>query len=139
MANKQITGMRGVYLVAAELSKRGFIVSPTSRGAQGADLLVTDQQCQKVFTVQVKTDGAGTSFWLVGKKVKETVSPSHIYVLVRIRYLKGEEIIEFYIVKSARLEKLAYHEGDWPNVKARDLKRYKDKWAVFGAPDDQET
>ena len=42
MPNRYITGMRGVYLVAAELSKRGFIASPTSRGAQGADLLVTD-------------------------------------------------------------------------------------------------
>ena len=42
MANKgAITGMTGVYLTAAELSKRGFIVSPTSRGAEGADLLVT--------------------------------------------------------------------------------------------------
>ena len=43
-----ITGMIGVYLTAAELSKRGFIVSPTSRGAEGADLLVTDQECQHV-------------------------------------------------------------------------------------------
>jgi len=33
----QMTGMLGVYLVAAELSKRGFIVSPTSRSAAGAE------------------------------------------------------------------------------------------------------
>lgn len=36
MKSSQITGMRGVYLVAAELSRLGFIVSPTSRGARGA-------------------------------------------------------------------------------------------------------
>ena len=47
--NAIISGMTGVYLVAAELSKRGFIVSPTSRGAEGADLLVTDQErCSEI-------------------------------------------------------------------------------------------
>ena len=35
MANEgQMTGMLGVYLVAAELSRLGFIVSPTSRSAR---------------------------------------------------------------------------------------------------------
>jgi hypothetical protein len=57
MATKgQMTGMLGVYLVAAELSRLGFIVSPTSRSAAGADLLVTDQECQKAWSVQVKTN-----------------------------------------------------------------------------------
>jgi hypothetical protein len=35
----QLTGMRGVYLVAAELSRLGFITSPTSRSALAADIL----------------------------------------------------------------------------------------------------
>jgi hypothetical protein len=38
-----MTGMQGVHLVAVELTRRGFVASPTSRGAFGADLLVTDQ------------------------------------------------------------------------------------------------
>lgn len=132
--------MRGVYLVAAELSKKGFIVSPTSRGAQGADLLVTDQQCQHAFTVQVKTDTSNRGFFLVGKKVKKNVAHSHIYVLVRIRYLKKEEkeVTEFYIVRSKKLYELAYHEGNWPNVKVKNIEKYKDNWTVFGSPDDQE-
>jgi hypothetical protein len=46
--------MRGVYLVASELARLGFIVSPTSRSAIGADLLVTNQSCKKAFSVQVK-------------------------------------------------------------------------------------
>ena len=36
---QQLTGMRGVYLVAAELSRLGFIASPTSRSAVGSDIL----------------------------------------------------------------------------------------------------
>jgi len=54
--NGQLTGMRGVYLVAAELSRLGFIASPTSRSALAADILVTDQACQRAFSVQVKTN-----------------------------------------------------------------------------------
>jgi hypothetical protein len=53
---RQMTGMLGVYLVAAELSYRGFIVSPTSRSAIGADLLVTDQECKRTWLVQVKSN-----------------------------------------------------------------------------------
>ena len=85
MASKaQITGMRGVYLVAAELSKRGFIVSPTSRSAVGADLLITDQKCKKAYSVQVKTNVRTHTFWLIGKKTRESVSDSHVYVLLSL-------------------------------------------------------
>ena len=52
-----ITGMQHGYLVAAELSRRGFIVSPTSQGKFGADLLVADHSCHQSWTVQVKTTG----------------------------------------------------------------------------------
>ena len=90
MATKQqLTGMQGVYLVAAELSKRGFIVSPTSRGAAGADLLVTDQKYKRAFSVQIKTNKKTFGFWLVGKKAKEISSNSHIYVLVYHKVIKN--------------------------------------------------
>ena len=45
-AKNQLTGMRGVYLVAAELARHGFIASPTSRSAQAADILATDPDNQ---------------------------------------------------------------------------------------------
>lgn len=133
MPNRQITGMRGVYLVAAELSKREFIVSPTSRSAQGADLLVTDQMCKRAYTVQVKTDTTGNNFFLVGKKVEATVSRSHIYVLVRIRNPQPDrEVIDFYVVRSAKLFELAYHGGKTPNIKINAIERYKNNWKTFG-------
>jgi hypothetical protein len=86
MATKgQMTGMLGVYLVAAELSRLGFIVSPTSRSAAGADLLVTDQECQKAWSVQVKTNKKPTNFWLVSAHAEKLKSDSHAYVFVNIR------------------------------------------------------
>jgi len=68
-----LTGIRGVYLVAAELAKRDYIASPTSRSAAGADLLVTDASMQRAFSVQVKTNGKAMNFWLVGKQGQELV------------------------------------------------------------------
>jgi len=135
-ASKQNTGMRGVYLVAAELSKLGFIVSPTSRSAFGADLLVTDRQCKKAFSVQVKTNARTFNFWLLNKKSKELISPSHIYVLVNTK--RNEDEIEYFIVPSKIVSKKMYIEkrkkSIWYSFDYKDAKRYRDKWDVFGKP-----
>lgn len=135
MASKgQMTGMRGVYLVAAELSKRGFIVSPTSRSALGADLLVTDQLCKSTYSVQVKTNAKNASFWLIGAKAKANVSTTHIYVLVNIRdSAKNGDSVDFYVVPSKQLAKLGYHDGSWPNIQRAQLSTHKDNWAPFGS------
>lgn len=135
-ASKQNTGMRGVYLVAAELSKLGFIVSPTSRSALGADLLVTDQQCKKAFSVQVKTNARNFYFWLLNKKSKELVSSSHIYVFVNL--LKRGDEIEYFIVPSKIVSKKIYIEKSKKSIfysfDYKDAERYRDKWDVFGKP-----
>jgi hypothetical protein len=106
MASKgQLTGMRGVYLVASELSRLGFIASPTSRSASGADILVTDQICKSAYSVQVKTNARTFNFWLLSQKSKEQVSDTHIYALVNIRKNKEKETIEYYIVPSKVVSK----------------------------------
>jgi hypothetical protein len=79
-----MTGMQGVYLVAAELTRRGLVVSPTSRSAFGADLLVTDQKCKQAWSVQVKTNFGRPGFWLLNKHSHKTKSDSHVYVLVNL-------------------------------------------------------
>jgi hypothetical protein len=86
MATKgQMSGMRGVYLAAAELARQGWIVSPTSRGAAGADILMTTHDCNHAYSVQVKTDTTNRTWFLLGSRAKSIKSDSHIYVLVQIR------------------------------------------------------
>ena len=133
MASKgQMTGMRGVYLVAAELTRLGFIVSPTSRSAIGADLLVTDQKCKNTYSVQVKTNATTFNFWLIGRKAKETVSETHIYVLVNIKNsVKSGESIEYFIVPSKQLAKGGYHDGNWPSIAREKIISCRDKWSAF--------
>jgi hypothetical protein len=72
MASKgQMTGMLGAYLAAAKLTQKGLVVSVTSRNARGADLLVTDQEYKKTWSVQVKTNRKPATFRLLSKDYKE--------------------------------------------------------------------
>lgn len=133
---QQLTGMRGVYLVAAELSRLGFIASPTSRSAIGADILATDHSCKNTFSVQVKTNARTFNFWLLTKKAREQVSLNHIYALVNLRKTKTGETIEYYIVPSNLIsEKMVYSKNrnsEWWAINLKEVEEYRDKWSLFG-------
>jgi hypothetical protein len=131
MASKgQMTGMLGVYLTAAELVKRGFIVSPTSRSAKGADLLVTDQRCQNAWSVQVKANASNASFWLAGRSARDLKSKTHIYVFVSIPKNKAPR---FFVVPSRTVaKKVPGGRKSWYPY-YRD-ERFENRWAIFGNP-----
>lgn len=143
MATKgQMSGMRGVFLAAAELAKQNYIVSPTSRSAAGADLLVTNHSCSTAFSVQVKTSSRKASFWLVGKNCQDIVAKSHVYVFVMISEMrKGgqvEEVFDYYVVPS-RIVSQYTQKYDRPNgarysIQKKLIEKYKDKWSLFGSP-----
>ena len=132
MATKgQQTGMRGVFLVAAELAARGYVVSTTSRNAMGADLLVADERCDNAFSIQVKTNGKPASFWLVGEKAAHVRSPSHFYVLVNLR---GDGAHEYFVVPSAVVAsnmKVAHRRNStWFAFQKRDAEPYRNAWSL---------
>src|SRR5215469_3767334 len=79
LSSAQMNGMRGVYLVAAELARRGLITSPTSRSARGADILATTPNLSKAFSVEVKTT-TNNKFWQLSPPAKTTKADSHTYV-----------------------------------------------------------
>jgi hypothetical protein len=131
--------MRGVYIVAAELSRLGSIVSPTSRSAAGADILVTNSSCSRAFSVQVKTNASTFGFWLVGKHALTLKARSHIYVLLNLRKQKdGTDTTEFFVIPSVTLVKVAREyvrqSSSWYAVKRESILRYKDRWKFFGNP-----
>lgn len=136
MASKnQLTGMTGVFLVAAELSKIGFIVSPTSRSALGADLLVTDQACKKTYVVQVKTNGSTFGFWLVGAKTSQITSRNLIYALVNLRKTGPE----FFLIPSHLVARKTIHsppsktrKTSWYSISLVEVAKFKDNWSIFG-------
>ncbi len=131
----QFTGMTGLYLVAAELSKRDFIVSPTSRSVQTADLLIADASCKNVYAVQVKTNASTFKFWLVSAKSKTLTSRNLVYALVN---LLKDGTVEIYLVPSAILAKHVVFSPKSPTRKfdgysiyLKHIAKYKDKWTIF--------
>lgn len=128
--------MTGVFLVAAELSRRGFIASPTSRNAQGADLLVTNAKGKRTFAVQVKTNASTFNFWLLNANAKELKSNSLIYALVNLR----KDRIEYYLVPSRIVSRnmrisppTPSRKSAWYSIYLEKVGKYKDNWRVFGA------
>ena len=132
--------MQGVYLVAAELTDQGFIVSLTSRNAFGADLLVTDQRCKKTWSVQVKTTRQTRSFWLVGEHARNIKSPTHVYVFVNLK--DKSQRPEYHVVPSefvatnTKEDKGKTNENvTWYYLDRSDAKPYLEGWTeVFGNP-----
>jgi hypothetical protein len=131
-----MTGMLGVYLVAAELTRLGFIVSPTSRSAAGADLLVTDQECRKAWSVQVKTNKRAANFWLVGAHGAKLRSESHAYVFVNI----GREARPEYVVASSAhvVSKVVRFTSKTGSVWYSFMREHRpvpgEGWELFGDP-----
>ena len=138
MVSKFQNGMQGVFLTAAELTHRGFVVSLTSRNAFGADLLVTDNQCQRTWSVQVKTNkSTSANFWLVNAHSKKIKCDSHIYVFVG---LNGDQRPYFLVVPSsvvaANVEEQKTKSGTWYSFSRNTKGIPKDEgWkAAFGNP-----
>jgi Holliday junction resolvase len=130
MASKhQLSGMRGVFLVAAELSERGFVVSPTSRSARGVDLLATNADGTRTFAVEVKS-ASKTTFWIVGKEAGMHKSRNNIWVFVKFGRL-GERA-RFFVVPSMRLRRYFNKGKTVPFVKRNAISKYEDRWQAFG-------
>jgi hypothetical protein len=133
-----MTGMLGVYLTAAELTARGFVVSPTSRSAFGADLLVTDQWCKKTWSVQVKTNRNAAKFWLVNAHSEKLRSDTHIYVFVNLR---GSDRPDYRVVPSRTVAENVCREAIkgniWYSFSPSDTRSHdptKEGWEIFGDP-----
>ena len=117
--------MRGVYAVAAELSRLGLIASVTARNAKGADILVTDVDCRHTFSVQVKSSRARQNWhWLIGKDAPS--SESLVFVFV---YFPTKGAPDFYVVPSRRMKRMQQDtDRDMPYVRKADIERYKNNW-----------
>ena len=128
----QTTGIAGVFLVCAELTQRGFIACPTSRNARGADILVADENCNHVYSLQVKTNGKNASFWLLNPHAKQMVAPTHLYVLVNI--LKDGP--KFFVVPSQvvarKMDVAAQGKSTWYSISRENVKKFEGKWELVG-------
>ena len=56
------SGIAGEFYVAAELTKRGYVASLTSKNTKAIDLLASNEDGSKVVSIQVKTSKNRTEF-----------------------------------------------------------------------------
>ncbi|SRR6266699_4527821 len=61
-----------MYLTAAELAGRRFVVATTTRNAPGVDLMATSSDLGRTYGIQVKGNHwtGGKGFWFLGKRAK---------------------------------------------------------------------
>ena len=117
-----LVGAAGVHAVVAELSLRGLIALPTIRNTAGVDVLVSNRTGKWHRNLQVKTSRSRVTFWPIGTKYAEWVSPNNFYVFLRFHPKVGH--FEIFLESS---EKVAVNC-------AAGVQREKDKGLKKWAP-----
>lgn len=127
MASKQqMSGMRGVFLGAAELARRGFIVAPAMRTTAGVDLLITDDLRRNAYSVQVTTN-RGSNYWIF-PNAEVVASDSHLYLFVDIRGKRNT--VKYFIVPSEKVSEHHYAVRQptgaiWCGISRKAVKKHR--------------
>ena len=93
-----LVGVAGAYLVAGELSLRGYLASITLRNSRGIDIIISSHNGAQSASIQVKTSSGNIPAWILSKKAETFCSANHFYVFVLLKEI-GERP-DFYIVPS---------------------------------------
>lgn len=97
-----LSGVSGEYFVSAELSRRGYIASLTSKNTKGIDILASNEDASKTVGIQVKTNQGSVKSWILTKSSQEYQSANLFYVFVNLR---EKETPEYHIVPSSYVAK----------------------------------
>jgi hypothetical protein len=140
-----LSGIAGEYLVAGELSRRGYIASITLRNTRGVDILVSNLDANKSVGVQVKTNQNGRREWVLTKKHETDLAKNLFFVFVN---LNGVAPPQFFIVPCGEVARYARQNHqkwlkktsragkphqDNPFRKFRDPEaQFRDRWDLLG-------
>ena len=141
-----LTGVAGEYLVAGELSRRGYIASLTLRNTRGIDILASDVDASRSVGIQVKTKHGGGAEWLLTHKIADMdLAENLFFVFVCLNDLATPD---YYVVPRKQVVKYATEgharwlattgrrgrpHADNPLRKFRDPDgKYRDRWDLLG-------
>ena len=85
--SKTQTGVAGEYLVAGELTLRGFVAAITLRNSRGIDIIASTEDGDKSVSIQVKSNSSGKPTWTLTQSSEGFYSENHFYVFVAIKQL----------------------------------------------------
>ena len=143
--NSVLSGVAGEYLVAGELSRRGYIASITLGNSKGVDILVTNEKAFKTAAIQVKTRYSKGTAWVMNEKAEEYHAPNLFYAFVSLNYGKPAD---FYIVPSKVVaDFIKKHHSEWLDTPGRkgqkhnqttmrqfrdDEEKFLNRWDLLG-------
>lgn len=123
----QISGMAGVYYVAYELSRRGYIALPTSRNVAGFDIIVSNQTGLRHTTLQVKTLQSKSNYWPINRPVPDYMKMSCRAFYIFARFDKKQDRFECFIASAKEVAKQIDESiGDW--YKKHSKTTHPDTW-----------
>lgn len=107
-----LTGITGEYLVAGELSRRGYVASITLRNTRGIDITATNKDASKSVGIQVKASSGNQRSWILNKKGEDFYSDTLFYVFVNLKSI--DERSDFFIVPSKIVADFIKHgHAEW--------------------------
>ena len=120
-----LVGVAGEYLVAGELTLRGYIASITLRNSRGIDIIASNADGSRSVSIQVKTNSDGKNSWMLSKKAETFHSKNHYYVFVALQDLGQRP--SFYIVPSKVVAEYTFtSHSEWLKGKKSDGSSRKD-------------
>jgi hypothetical protein len=138
-------GIAGEYLVAAELSRRGYVATLTLRNTRGIDILASNSDATRSVGIQVKTARGVKPAWMMHKKAEADRAENLFYVFVCLVPVGSAA---FYVVPRKVVAKhVREGHAKWLKKPGRqgqahkdtDMRRYKDpsheykdRWDLLG-------
>lgn len=120
-----LVGVAGEYLVAGELTLRGYIASITLRNSRGIDIIASNSDGSSSVSIQVKTNSFGNKKWMLNKKAETFFSDNHYYVFVALKKLGQRP--DFHIVSSKIVADYVYtSHSEWLKGTKKDGSPRKD-------------
>ena len=138
-------GIAGEYLVAAELTRRGYVASLTLRNTRGIDILASNSDATKSVGIQVKTSQGANARWMMNKKAEVDLAENLFYVLVCLVphaaptfFIVPRRIVATYVRESHQrwLKTLGkggkrHRDSNLRSFRDHDHE-YKDRWELLG-------
>ena len=120
-----LTGAAGEYYVAAELSLRGWLATPTIKNAPGTDVLAQYREKGILVAIQTKTASLGNQFMVNATMERPSSANNEWVVLVKLHEMRTRA--SFFIVPHNHVAAAAYAQHRrWLATPGRDGQQHRD-------------
>ena len=126
--NPRIVGAAGEYYVLSQLLRRGWIAALAPDGAPNMDILVTDENNEKLCAIQVKTrrDIGSDKGWHMKAKHETMVADDLFYVFVDVGKRPSDPTVSHILPSRAVADCLRDTHRVWLNTPGKGGQPHKD-------------